>query len=89
MKLPVKFPSDADVIADEAKRFSVLSSEDRLQLIRGLLDAGALMLQNSPRSAYLTHYAAEQENASRRAVKEFLARHAAAVVEEAASKIVE
>jgi hypothetical protein len=76
MKLPVKFPSDADVIADEAKRFFALSSAERLQLIRGLLDAGALMLRNSPRSAFLTQYAAEQENASRQAIREFLARHA-------------
>jgi hypothetical protein len=89
MKLPVKFPSDADVIAEEAKRFSVLSSDDRLQLIRGLFDAGALMLQNSPRSAYLAQYAAEQENLSRQATREFLARHAAAVVEGTASRIVE
>jgi hypothetical protein len=76
MKLPVQFPSDADVTAEEAERFRALSSEDRLQVIRGLLDAGALMLRNSPRSAFLAQYAAEQEQASRRAVQEFLARHA-------------
>ncbi|HEY2413265.1 MAG TPA: hypothetical protein VGI40_13530 [Pirellulaceae bacterium] len=76
MKLPIQFPSDTDVIAEEAGRFSALSSQDRLQVIRGLLDAGALMLQNSPRSTFLRQHAAEQESASRQAVREFLARHA-------------
>lgn len=76
MKLPVKFPSDADVIAEEAERFHALSSQDRLQVILGLLDAGVLMLGNSPKSAFLKQHAAEQESASRRAVREFLARHA-------------
>ena len=75
MQLPVKFPSDADVIAEEAARFRALSSQDRIQVIQGLIDAGALMQRNSPRAAFLTAYAAEQENASRQAVREFLARH--------------
>jgi len=75
MRLPVQFPDEADVIAEEAERFARLSSEERMRLIRGLLDAGALMLRNSPRSQYLTEYAAEQERASHQAVKEFLARH--------------
>lgn len=75
MKLPVQFPSDAEVIAEEAERFRALSGQDRLEVVRGLLDAGALMLRNSPRSAFLAEYAAQQESASRRTVREFLARH--------------
>ena len=76
MKLPDQFPNDADVIAEEARRFRAMPAQDRLQVIRGLLDAGALMLRNSPRSAFLQQYAAEQESASRRAILEFLVRHA-------------
>jgi hypothetical protein len=75
MNLPVQFPSDADVIAEEAARFRALPAQERLQVIRGLLDAGALMLRNSPQAAFLRQYAAEQERASRRAILEFLARH--------------
>jgi hypothetical protein len=75
MKLPVRFPSEADVIAAEANRFSALPAAERLQVIRGLLEAGALMLRNSPRSAFLVQYAAQQERASRQAVREFLDRH--------------
>jgi hypothetical protein len=76
MKLPVKFPSDSDVIAEEAARYRALPPQDRLQVIRGLIEAGELMLRNSPRAEFLRQYAAEQESAARQAVLEFLARHA-------------
>lgn len=76
MKLPVRFPSDAEVISEEAARFRAMSGEERLQVIRGVLDAGALMLHNSPRSAFLAAYAAEQEKAAQLAITDFLGRHA-------------
>jgi hypothetical protein len=76
MNLPIKFPSDADVIVEEVARFRALSPEDRMRLIRGLLAAGALMMRRSPKAAFLRNYTLEQENRARLAVKEFLARHA-------------
>lgn len=75
MNLPIKFPSDAEVIAEEVARFRALSPENRLRSIRGLLAAGALMLRRSPKAAFLREYALDQENQARRAVKEFLTRH--------------
>jgi hypothetical protein len=75
-ELQTRFPSDADVIAEEAARFRALSPRARLQLIQGLLAAGALMMRRSPRAAFLRHHAQEQEDRAQRAVKEFLARHA-------------
>ena len=76
MQLPIKFPSDAQVIREEASRFRSLSSEERMRTIRGILAAGELMLRQSPRSAFLRQYAREQEELARRNVKEFIARHA-------------
>ena len=76
MDLPIKFPSDAEVIAEEAARFRALSPESRVHSIRGLLAAGALMMRRSPKAAFLRHYTLEQENLALQAVKEFLARHA-------------
>jgi len=76
MKLPIRFPSDADVITEETARFRALSPEDRLRSIRALLAAGALMMQRSPKAAFLREYTLEQENRARQAVREFLARHA-------------
>jgi hypothetical protein len=77
MNIGVHFPSDAEVIAEEAERFAGLPADDRISVIRSLLEAGALMLRNSPRSSYLQEYAAEQERASHQSVREFLKRHAA------------
>ena len=76
MDLPIQFPGDADVIAEEAARFRALSPEDRLRSIHGLLAAGALMMRRSPKAAFLREYTLEQESRARHAVKEFLARHA-------------
>jgi hypothetical protein len=76
MDLPIQFPSDADVIAEEAARFRALSPESRLRSIRGLLAAGALMMRRSPKAAFLCDYTLEQESRARQAVKEFIARHA-------------
>ena len=76
MNLPVKFPSDADVIREEVARFRALSPEERIRFIHGLLAAGALMMQKSPRAAFLRQYALEQENLAQQAIKDFIARHA-------------
>lgn len=76
MNLPIRFPSDAEVIAEEVGRFRALSPEQRVRSIRGLIAAGALMMRRSPKAAFLREYTLDQENRARRAVTEFLARHA-------------
>jgi len=76
MNVSIQFPSDTEVIAEEAARFRALSPEDRLRSIRGLLVAGALMMRQSPKAVFLRRYTLEQEERARQAVKEFLARHA-------------
>jgi hypothetical protein len=75
MELPIKFPSDADVIAEEAARFRALSPENRMQVIRGLLTAGALMMRRSPKAEFLRQYTLEQERLAQQAIKDFIARH--------------
>jgi hypothetical protein len=75
MKVSIHFPADADVIAEDAARFRALSPQKRLQSIRGLLAAGALMMRRSPKAAFLRGYTLEQENRARQAVKEFVGRH--------------
>lgn len=76
MNLPIIFPSDAEVVIQEAARFRALSPENRLRAIRGMLAAGALMMRQSPKAAFLREYTLEQKKLARQAVKEFLARHA-------------
>jgi hypothetical protein len=76
MKLPIKFPSAVEVITEEAARFRALSPEARLRSIRGLIAAGALMIQRSPKAAFLRAFTMEKENQAQQAIKEFIARHA-------------
>jgi hypothetical protein len=76
MDLPAKFPSQADVVIDDVKRFRALSPQDRMRVIRGLLNAGELMLNRSPKAAFMRDHMLEEKNLARQAVKEFIARHA-------------
>jgi hypothetical protein len=75
MELPIQFPNLVDIITEEVAHFRALSPEERLQVIRGLLAAGALMMKQSPRAAFLREYTLEQEKRAQQAIKEFLARH--------------
>jgi hypothetical protein len=75
MQLPIRFPTDTDVIADEAARFRALSSDQRLEVLRGILDAGWLMLRDSPHREFADKCAEEQERAAHGAIQEFVARH--------------
>ena len=79
LELSIKFPNDSDVIAEEARRFRALSAPDRMRAIRGLLEAGALMMRNSPKAAFLQTYTLQQEEAARKAIKDFIARHASPI----------
>lgn len=75
MDLPIKFPSNTDVILDEVARFRALAPEEQFRSLRGLLNAGALIARNSPKAAWAKQYAEEQEILAQRTIREFIARH--------------
>jgi hypothetical protein len=75
MELPVRFPSETDVILEDVARFRALTPEEQVRALRGLLDAGALILSNSPKAAWARQFAEEQEVLAQRAIREFFARH--------------
>jgi hypothetical protein len=75
MELPVKFPSETDVILEDVARFRALTPRERFRALQGLLEAGDLIRQKSPNAAWAKRYAEEQERLARRAFREFLARH--------------
>jgi hypothetical protein len=76
MNLPIKFPSDAEVIIEDVARFRALSPEERLRSIRDMHATGVLMMRQSPKAAFMREYAEKQKNLARLAIKEFIARHA-------------
>jgi hypothetical protein len=75
MKLPIQFPSDADVIAEESARFRALAPADRIRSIHGMLAAGALLISRAPNAAFLREQSLIQEELARKAIEEFLSRH--------------
>jgi hypothetical protein len=75
MDLPVKFPSDTEVILEEVARFRALEPAEQFESLRVLLDAGAHILRMSPNAAWAKQYAEEQEILAQRAIREFIARH--------------
>lgn len=76
MELPIQFPNDADVIAEEAARFRALSPEERMRVIVDLLNAGEQLMRLSPKAEFLRQYTQQQEELAQQAFKEFIARHA-------------
>jgi hypothetical protein len=75
MDLPVKFPSETEVILEDVAKFRALSPEDQLGCFRGMVNAGELIMKNSPKAAWLELYAEEQECIAQRNIREFIARH--------------
>jgi hypothetical protein len=75
MDLPVKFPSETEVILEDVAIFRALSPEERLQCIQGMLNVGEQMLRNSPKAEWLKEYSEEQERLAQRNIREFIARH--------------
>ena len=76
MDLPVKFPSETEVILEDVARFRALSPKERVRGIRGLLADGRYLMSISPKAAWATQYTEEQEHLAQRNIKEFIARHA-------------
>lgn len=55
------FPSDADVVADEAARFRAASPAERMRAIRSALNGGAFLIARSPQRAFIATYRQRQE----------------------------
>jgi hypothetical protein len=75
MDLPIKFPNDADVVAEEAARFRALSPEDRLRTLDEMFRLYHFLLAASGRPEKLARLADEEEERGRTAIREFAAKH--------------
>ena len=75
MDLPVKFPSETEVILEDVARFRALSPEDLIRSYRGFLRSAALIAMRSPKARWAVQYAEEQEILAQKNIREFLARH--------------
>ena len=76
MDLPLRFPNNADAIAEQAARWRALSPEEWVRSFRGILRAGSLVMRRAENKEYQRQYRREQEELARRAIRELIARHA-------------
>jgi len=75
MDLPIQFPSEAEVIAEEVRRFRMLSPAQRVRSVLALISTGARLMRNSPRAEFMRQYTREQEELAQQVLKELIARH--------------
>ena len=76
MDLPIKFPENAEVIAEEAARFRALSPESRIKTFGEMFRLYHFLAQRSAQPAEQARMIREEAGNSRAAVMEFIARHA-------------
>ncbi len=76
MDLPIKFPSETEVILDDVATIRALPHAERMRTLHGFLRSGAHLSRISPKAEFARRYAEEQKNLAQRNIREFLDRHA-------------
>lgn len=76
MQLPYRFPSEAEVIRQEAAAFRRLSPTERLMVILDLIASGVALMKHSPQREAARRLRDAQEAEWQRIQKELFARHA-------------
>jgi hypothetical protein len=75
MNLPIQFPSEAETIREETRRFRALSQDDRIRAFGEMFRLYHFLLNNSDRPEALARFAQEEEAAARIGIQQFVARH--------------
>ena len=75
MDLPIKFPSETEVILEEVVRDRDLSPAERIRMLWNFLHSGAQLARRSPKAAFARQYAEGQEVLAQRNIQEFMRRH--------------
>lgn len=75
MNVPIQFPSEAETIREETRRFRALSPEDRVHALGEMFRLYHFLLNTSDRPEALARFAQEEEAAARIAIQQFVARH--------------
>ena len=75
MNVPINFPADADVIAEEVARFRALSPDEQVRELGEMARVYQFLATTSPRPEAVARRAREDEDRGRSAVGDFAARH--------------
>ena len=75
MELPIRFPNNADVIAEDAARFRALSPEDRVRALDECIRLYGFLRSASGRPERIDAFVEEEDRLGWKAIQEFAARH--------------
>ena len=75
MELPIKFPSEDDLIRDDVTRFRAMPATEQFRVLRGMLSSGLRMIRLSPMAESISEDRREQERQAGAAFEEVLAHH--------------
>jgi hypothetical protein len=75
MDLPVKFPSETEVILEDVARVRAMSPEEQIRSYRGFLRSFARIARIAPKAAEARRYTEQQELLAQNNIREFLTRH--------------
>ena len=75
MDLPIKFPDDADVIAEEVRRFRALTPEAQVRTVGEMAGLYHFLAARSDRPDVIARMAAEDEARGRAVIEEFVTRY--------------
>lgn len=76
MELPIRFPNNADVIAEDAARFRALSPEGRVRALDECVRLYEFLRLTSGRPERIDQVVEEDTRREWKAIQEFAARHA-------------
>ena len=75
MNLPIRFPSEVEVITEEVTRFRALTDEEKVQTLGELFRAYRFLATQSAKPEAIARFAHEDEHRARAAIEEFVKRH--------------
>jgi hypothetical protein len=75
MELPIRFPSEFEVIDEDVARFRALSAEERVLVLDEMFYLYHFLADKSAKPEALARFAREDEERGRAAVEEFVKRH--------------
>jgi hypothetical protein len=74
--LPIRFPRDEEVITEEVARFRALSDQDQVRTLGELFSTYHFLASRATKPEVIARFALEEEERGRKAVEEFVKRHA-------------
>jgi hypothetical protein len=75
MNLPIRFPSNVEVVTEQVARFRALSDEAQVRTLDELFRAYQFLAARAAKPEALAHLASEDEANNRAAIEEFVSRH--------------